>query len=219
MRTTPSARPSCTLRRPTSSLTRRPLAYISSSMARSRRPRGIEVSGAASSASTCASDKVLGTRSGWRAGSRRRVGSAAAGARAAPSGRSAGTPRAAGWRCWPGCRRGAPPRSRAARFRRHPPACNALRGQPLRQRLQVAAVGRQCQRGQAVLEPERVDETLDQRRARLGSRDGVAGFTPTALSSPTGHDLALAREQHSHLNRPARQAGRSSSPCRPAGRR
>jgi len=60
----------------TSSLTRRPLAYISSSMARSRRPSGVFTSGAASSDSTCASLKVLGTRIGWRAASSFSVGSA-----------------------------------------------------------------------------------------------------------------------------------------------
>jgi hypothetical protein len=59
-RSTPSFMPSCTVLICTSSLTRKPLAYISSSMQRSRTPRGCVVSGAASSASTCVSLKVLG---------------------------------------------------------------------------------------------------------------------------------------------------------------
>ena len=59
----------------TSSLTRSPLAYISSSIVRSRRPSAVPVSGAASSASTWASVKVFGTRRGWRADCSFSVGS------------------------------------------------------------------------------------------------------------------------------------------------
>ena len=59
----------------TSSLTRRPLAYISSSMVRSRTPSGVSASGAQSNASTCASVKVLGTRSACLAACSLSVGS------------------------------------------------------------------------------------------------------------------------------------------------
>src|SRR6218665_365276 len=61
---------------PASSVARRPLAYISSSIARSRRPSGVPGSGPCNRASTWVSVMVLGTRSRTRAAARRAVGSA-----------------------------------------------------------------------------------------------------------------------------------------------
>ncbi|OJA69427.1 hypothetical protein BGV71_28500 [Burkholderia ubonensis] len=77
-RTTPSFSPTSTVFSVTSSLTRSPLAYISSSIVRSRKPSGVSTSGAPSSASTCASDSVDGNRAACFADVIRSVGSALA---------------------------------------------------------------------------------------------------------------------------------------------
>ena len=75
MRSTLSFSPTLSSDRPTSSLTRKPLAYINSNMVRSRRPNGVSVSGAASKASTWNSLNVLGTRRACLAASNLSVGS------------------------------------------------------------------------------------------------------------------------------------------------
>jgi hypothetical protein len=55
---------------------RRPLAYISSSMVRSRRPSGVATVGRGEQGLDLRLRSDFGTRSGWRAATRRRVGSA-----------------------------------------------------------------------------------------------------------------------------------------------
>ena len=52
------------MRNPTSSDTRSPVAYKVSSIARSRMPSGLAVSGTASNSSTSASDETRGNRVG-----------------------------------------------------------------------------------------------------------------------------------------------------------
>jgi 5'-nucleotidase len=74
-RSTPSFMPTSTDLSKTNSETRKPLAYISSSIVRSRKPSGVPTSGAASNASTCCSDKVLGKRGGCLADLSRTQGS------------------------------------------------------------------------------------------------------------------------------------------------
>ncbi|KAG1597896.1 hypothetical protein G6F46_014236 [Rhizopus delemar] len=88
-RSTPWRRLTAVAGSSTSSLTRSPAAYISSSMARSRRPSALSMSGAASSASIWLSASALGSRRGSFGGSSNALGSSPRSPRRTPSAKNA----------------------------------------------------------------------------------------------------------------------------------